>query len=66
MKTAKCKKHGVFTEEEAYLCKDSRYKNGIRLRCKKCDFDQTVKRIKKSSSTHCHLHGELNEENSYT
>ena len=41
---ARCKKHGVYTEEDAYVCKDEKYSGGIALKCKKCVHEWRVKR----------------------
>lgn len=65
MKTSKCKKHGVFTEEEAYVYSNPKYKDGKLLRCKKCCANGNIKRYKKNTATHCYRHGDLNEDNAY-
>jgi hypothetical protein len=65
MKTSKCRKHGVFTEEAAYVSKDTRYKDSKRLVCKKCHDAKKIRKFKGNTNTHCSIHGELNEENAY-
>lgn len=63
MKTSKCKKHGIFTEAEAYVCKNDKYKDGKMLRCIKCIDEAKMKKMRVGS--YCKVHGDLNEENAY-
>lgn len=65
MRTAKCKKHGIYTENEAYVTREKRYKDGIRLRCIKCDHDRKINGIKSVEIKSCEVHGVLNDENAY-
>ena len=72
MKTSKCKKHGEYTEEEAYVCNDPKYKDGIMLRCKKCKHEERINKYKngfihpkKKKNDYCELHGNLDESNAY-
>lgn len=50
METSKCKKHGIYTKEEAYVCKtkNPNYKDGIYLRCKKCCHDKRIRQYQKN------------------
>lgn len=52
MRTSKCKKHGLYTENEAYICKtkNPNYKDGIYLRCKKCCHEKRIKQYQKTRS----------------
>lgn len=65
MKTSKCRKHGIFTELDAYVGKDVRYKDNKRLICKKCHDARKIRSFKGNTNTHCSIHGELNEKNAY-
>ena len=65
MKTSKCKKHGIITDKEAYRHKDPRYKEGYKLRCLKCYHANKIRNFRGNTSTHCKIHGDLNEENAY-
>jgi len=62
MKTAVCKKHGEFTEEEAYIRYDKRYIDGYLLRCKKCAKESSLKNslaVRKphlNTSISCHMY----------
>jgi len=65
MTVLKCKKHGLIAEQEAYVCHDVRYKDNKKLRCKRCIDENKIRKLKLSTSTHCHIHGDLNESNAY-
>lgn len=65
MKTSKCKKHGIFTEEQAYKSKDVRYKGGYKLVCIQCCQDRKIVKHERNTSNYCVLHGGLDEKNSY-
>jgi hypothetical protein len=63
MKTSKCKKHGILTEEEAYVCYDIKYKDNKKLRCKKCIDEAKFEAMQKGFN--CDKHGLMNFENAY-
>ncbi len=47
MKTSTCGKHGFFTEENAVIEKDTRYKDGYKIRCKLCREEQRIRTYNK-------------------
>lgn len=65
MKTSKCKKHGIFSEHEAYVFYGEKYKDNKLLRCKKCVAEKTIKNMQLNTASYCHTHGELNDINAY-
>src|ERR1700675_1675696 len=63
MKTSKCKKHGIFTEEEAYVSHNVKYKDNKLLKCRKCLDSAKFEAMQKGFN--CDKHGLLDFENAY-